>query len=164
MVLRALTQVRFRIHPSPLHLGVLRVKEQGHLSVTAAACKCLGLLPTSLDTISSGDTLRLCLPCNLFCLSIWWMSCLPALPHTLENGSSRTLLKELQKGRQKAFVFCKQAFFVCELLGVCNNVLTPCHARRWIIKCEKLIWGQRKGRSRGFRRLEREISVVYVNV
>lgn len=83
-----------------------------YTSVTAAACECLGLLPTSLDTISSADTLRFCLLCNLFCLSVWWMSCLPALPHTLENGGSRTLLNELQKGKQKAFVFTKQVFCV----------------------------------------------------
>lgn len=131
---------------SPLQLGVLWAEEQGRMSVTAAACECLGLLPTSLDTISSGDTLRFCLPCNLFCLSIWWMSCLPALPHTLENGGSRTLLNELQKEKQKAFVFSKQVFFV--LMGVCNIVLTPCHVRLWIIKGEKLIWGERQGRSR----------------
>lgn len=89
-----------------------RVEERGRARVTAASCECLGLLPASLDTISSGDTLRFRLPCNLFSLSLWWMSCLPALPHTSENGGSRTLLNELQKEKQKAFVFSKQAFCV----------------------------------------------------
>lgn len=114
-----------------------------------------GPLPAGLDTISSSDTLRLCLPCNLFCLSIWWMSCLPALPHTLENEDSRTLLKELQKGRQDAFVFCKEGGFfhvhVCEcvLLAPYNNVLTPCYVTHWLIKCEKLIAGKIEGHVQG---------------
>lgn len=107
--------------PSPLALGCFReLKSKAGQVWQRRACECLGPLPAGLDTISSGDTLRLCLPCNLFCLSIWWMSCLPALPHTLENGGSRTLLKELQKGRQEAFVFCKEGdFFFCEHECMC---------------------------------------------
>lgn len=40
------------------------------------------------------------------------MSCLPALPHAVENGGSGTLLNELHKGRQEAFVFFKQVVCV----------------------------------------------------
>lgn len=131
------------------------------MSLTAAACECLGLLPSSLDTISCGDTLRFCLLCNLFCLSFWWMSCLPALPHTLENGGSRTLLNELQKRKQKAFVFLKQVFV---LMGACSNVSTPRSSTHWIIKGEKVIWAERQASPRGFCELQAETPLTSFGV
>ena len=58
--------------------------------VRMAPCKCLpGLLPTGPDTISCGDILRFCWLCNLFGLSMWWMSCFPALPRTLGEQGAR---------------------------------------------------------------------------
>lgn len=88
------------------------------------------------------------------------MPCFPALPHTLENGGSRTLLNELQKGKQKAFVLSKQVFV---LMAGCNTVLTQCHTRHGIIKGEKLISGDRQGRSRVSSELEIEISATFLD-
>lgn len=126
------------IRNSPsFHFGNWRAMQRNHSSSSSGMC--LAALPTSVNTISFGDTLRFSLPCNLFCLSIWWMSCLPALPHTLENASLRTLLKELWKRRQKASVFCKQFLLlacVCAHVCVCVCALESCHVSHWIIKCE----------------------------
>ncbi len=49
-------------------------------------------------------------------------------------------------------------------MGVCNIVSTPCHATHWIIKGEKLIWGERQGRSSGLSELEIEIPVTFFEV
>lgn len=126
----------------PFHFGNWRAMRCNH---TSSSSMCLAPLPTSVNTISFGDTLRFSLPCNLFCLSIWWMSCLPALPHTLENASLRTLLKELRKRRRKASVFCKQ-FLLWARAWVC--ALKSCHVSHWIIKCERLIWEESECQSR----------------
>lgn len=45
-------------------------------------------------------------------------------------------------------------------MGVYNIVSTPCHARHWIIKGEKLISGERQGSFRGSSELEIEIPVT----
>lgn len=47
-------------------------------------------------------------------------------------------------------------------MGVCNIVLTVRHARHRIVKGEKLIWGEWRGRSSGLSELEIEMSGTFL--
>lgn len=69
------------------------------------------------------------------------------------------IVKRTSKRGAEGICFLQTGFFV--LMGVCNIVLTPCHARHWITKGEKLIGGERQGRTRGSSELEIEISVTF---
>lgn len=73
----------------------------------------------------------------------WWLEDIVKGTSKREAGGIRFL----QRGG--FFFFLRVSECMSVLLGACNNVLTPCHARRRIIKCEKLIVGRKEGQVQG---------------
>lgn len=73
------------------------------------------------------------------------------------------IVKRTSEREAESICFLQTGFFcACVLMGVCNNVSTPYRVTRWVIKGEKLIWGQRQGRYSGMSKLEMEMAVTFL--
>lgn len=73
------------------------------------------------------------------------------------------IVKRTSEREAESICFLQTGFFcACVLMGVCNNVSTPYRVTRWVIKGEKLIWGQRQGRYSDMSKLEIEMAVTFL--
>lgn len=73
------------------------------------------------------------------------------------------IVKRTSEREAESICFLQTGFFcACVLMGVCNNVSTPYRVTHWVIKGEKLIWGQRQGRYSGMSKLEMEMAVTFL--